>query len=71
MELKDARALMRVIYRRVHLLLFGHKHVSRQWEQRNGMRYILAADNAPGKAYAREIIIEHGHMRVNDIPISR
>lgn len=71
MELKDARPLMRVIYGRVHLLLFGHKHVSRQWERRNGMQYILAADNAPGKAYAREVSIEHGRMQVNDIPISR
>jgi hypothetical protein len=35
------------------------------------MRYVLAADNAPGKAYAREIVIEQGRIQVNDIPISR
>jgi 3',5'-cyclic AMP phosphodiesterase CpdA len=71
MELKDARDLMRLIYGRVHLLLFGHRHVSEQWENRNNIPYILAADNAPGKAYAREITIENGMVRVSDISIAQ
>lgn len=67
MEIKNARELMRVIYGKVHLLLFGHKHVSNQWENMNGIRYVLASDNSPGKKYAREITIEKGAITVTNL----
>ncbi|MEW6657441.1 MAG: metallophosphoesterase [Thermodesulfobacteriota bacterium] len=71
MELTDARQLMRTIYNRVDLVLFGHKHVMGRWENANGISFILASDNSPGKDFAREIIITPDQpMAVNDIAIS-
>lgn len=70
MELVDARQLMRTIYHKVDVVLFGHKHTSDIWKNNNGIQYILAADNSPGKKYAREIIIKKGEVSVNDVTIS-
>ena len=69
MELKDAYELMRTIFGRVNVVLFGHKHVSKQWENYGGIQYVLAADNSPGKDYAREITYEKGKIKVKDISI--
>jgi 3',5'-cyclic AMP phosphodiesterase CpdA len=69
MELKDARALFRAIYNRVDVVLFGHKHVVGKWINMNGIPYILASDNSPGKNYAREIEIIDSTITVKDIPI--
>jgi len=69
MELVDARKLMRIIYYKVNVLLFGHKHVSDSWEINNGIQYILASDNSPGKKYAREIIISKKVIKVNNVKI--
>jgi len=67
MELKDARELICTIYRKVNAVLFGHKHVSRHWEQCDGIQHVLASDNSPGKAYAREIVVDKtGIAEVND-----
>jgi predicted phosphodiesterase len=68
-ELKDAKKLFRVIYGRVDVLLFGHTHESRQWDRTNGIPIILAADNSPGKDWAREIAIENGTIQVKDVSI--
>lgn len=70
MELKDAHELMRIIYCRVDAVLFGHKHVSNQWENMNGIKYVLASDNSPGKDWAREVTVEHGVVTVKDIRIA-
>ena len=70
MELKDARKLMRIIYGRVDALLFGHKHVMGKWENRNGIRYVLASDNSPGKDWAHEITVEKGEVSQVEIPIA-
>lgn len=69
MELKDARDLFRTIFSRVQVVLFGHKHVSGQWQDINGIKYVLAADNSPGKDYAREIIVTDDTITVNDVVI--
>lgn len=69
MEMKDARQLMRIIYNRVHVVCFGHRHVSDKWENIGGIPYVLAADNLPGKDYAREISVEGGQIMVKDVPI--
>lgn len=70
MELTDARQLMRTIYNRVNVLLFGHKHVMGRWENADGISYILASDNSPGKNFAREIVIAPDQpITVNDIAI--
>jgi len=68
-ELRDARALMRVVYGRVDVMAFGHRHVSQQWQGLCGIPYVLAADNAPGKAVAREIEVLAGAVTVRDVPI--
>lgn len=70
LELKDARELMRTIYKKVDIVCFGHKHVSAMWNDINGITYILAADNSPSKGWAREIIINNKVISVNDIKIS-
>jgi len=70
MELKDARGLMRCLYHRVDVVLFGHKHVSKEWKNCNGIQYVLASDNSPGKEWAREISVHNGKVEVNPIAIS-
>lgn len=69
MELTDARKLMRIIYARVDLLLFGHKHVYEQWKNRCGIPFILASDNSPGKDYAHEISIQNKKITVDKISL--
>lgn len=70
MQLKDAEDLMRTIYMRVDVVLFGHKHVSEMWKNRNGVQYFLASDNSPGKDYVREISIAGGKIYVQDIGVA-
>jgi 3',5'-cyclic AMP phosphodiesterase CpdA len=70
MELLDARELIRTIYNKVEVLLFGHKHASADWQNNNGIEYILAADNSPGKNYAREISVNNKKVTVKDIKIA-
>lgn len=69
MELKDSRDLMRTVYGRVDVMLFGHRHVSQKWQNLNGIQYVLACDNSPGKNFAREISIENGTITVTEVPI--
>lgn len=78
MELKDAKKLARVIYQRVDVVLFGHKHVmgpkpkeEQDWMNRWHINYILASDNSPGKKYAREITVNQGYISVDVIPIKK
>jgi 3',5'-cyclic AMP phosphodiesterase CpdA len=67
MELKDARELMRTIYNKVDVVLFGHKHVLGTWENINGIRYVLASDNSPGKDWVREITLKDGEISVKEV----
>jgi hypothetical protein len=60
---------MRAIYNKIDVLLFGHKHVAGMWKNVNGIQYILACDNSPGKDWAREISIEEGKIEVTDLSI--
>jgi hypothetical protein len=60
MELKDARHVMRIMYNRFNVPLFGHKHVMGKWENCNGIRYVLASDDSPGKDWAHELTVENG-----------
>jgi 3',5'-cyclic AMP phosphodiesterase CpdA len=69
MELKDARELMRAIYNKVDIVLFGHKHVLGKWENINGIRYVLASDNSPGKDWVREISLEDGEFHVTELSV--
>ena len=41
------RELIRVLYNRVDLLLFGHKHTAAYWENTCGIKRIHAAGNPP------------------------
>ena len=68
-KLLDARELMRILYERVHLVLFGHQHVSKMWMNTLGIPYILACDNSPGKSLAREITIVQRTITVQDVCI--
>jgi 3',5'-cyclic AMP phosphodiesterase CpdA len=70
LELTDARELMRTIYGRVSAALFGHKHESKLWKDYGSIPYVLAADNSPGKDYAREIVVRQGKLSVKDLKIA-
>lgn len=70
MELKDAARLMRVCHQRVDVMMFGHKHVSAMWQGRCDIPYILAADNSPGKDWAREVTVRGREVSVEDVKIS-
>ncbi|MFH0823061.1 MAG: metallophosphoesterase [Pseudomonadota bacterium] len=70
MELLDGRGLMRTLYGRADVVLFGHKHVSKAWENRNGIRYVLASDNSPSSASVREITVDKERITVQDIQIT-
>lgn len=69
MMLMDAKELIRTIYAKVDVVLFGHKHVSGIWPNHGGVKYYLASDNSPGKDWAREITVEGGQIEVKDISI--
>ncbi len=69
MELKDGYDLWRTIFGKADMLLFGHKHVSDSWQNMNGVQYVLASDNSPGKKYAREIVFDNSVISVNDVEI--
>ncbi len=69
MELKDARELMRTIYQKVDVVCFGHKHVSHLYQNIDGIPFVLAADNSPGKDWARQISITRKIISVTDIRI--
>ena len=71
LELVDARELMRTIYGRVSAVLFGHKHESKRWNNYGSIPYVLAADNAPGKDYAREIVVRQGKLYVKDVELAQ
>jgi 3',5'-cyclic AMP phosphodiesterase CpdA len=69
MKLLDAEALWRCAYLRVDVMLFGHKHVFGTWENKNGVRFILASDNSPGKRFAHEVIIDGRDITHAVVPI--
>lgn len=66
-QLIDAEALMRVLYQRADLLLFGHRHNSGIWENRCGVRMICAADSTSKSMAAREIEISAEGIMARDI----
>ncbi|MCG6536862.1 MAG: hypothetical protein L7F78_19695, partial [Syntrophales bacterium LBB04] len=65
-----ARKLWPIVYGRLDVLLFGHRHVSKMWENKGGMRFVMAGDNPPGKAYAREIAVSQKTIKVQDVSIA-
>ncbi|MBW2342486.1 MAG: metallophosphoesterase [Deltaproteobacteria bacterium] len=69
MELRDAGKLARVLYNRVDVILFGHKHEMMDWENRWNIKYILASDNSPGKSKAGEITVENGRIGMKYVEI--
>ena len=69
MELKDARDLIRTIYRRVQIVLFGHKHEAGLWQDRLNIPYFLASGDSPRSRSAREIEIERGRVKVREIEV--
>ncbi|HFQ91042.1 MAG TPA: hypothetical protein ENK27_13295 [Desulfobulbus sp.] len=69
MKLLDARRLARVIYNKVDVVLFGHKHVMDRWENMWGARWVLASDNSPGKSKAGEITIKNRAVSMKYVDI--
>lgn len=70
MELQDAKELAKVIYGKVDIVLFGHKHDIGQWNNRWGAKHILASDNSPGKNFAKEIDITGTGILIKNLPIA-
>ena len=71
MEMKDAADFARVVFNRVDVILFGHKHEMKEWKKRWGTQYILASDNSPGKRFAKEITIDNKGVTVQPIKIGK
>ena len=69
MELKDANKLARVVYNRIDVMLFGHKHVMGKWGNRWGIKFILASDNSPGKNKAGEVSISDSIINMQYVDI--
>lgn len=69
MRLNDARKLARIIYNKVDVVLFGHKHEMGKWENLWGAQYVLASDNSPGKKKACEITIIDGIVSMKYVDI--
>ncbi len=69
MELRDAKELARIIYGRIDVLLFGHKHETGYWQDLWGIPHILASDNSPGKSRVAEITIEGSNISVDYVEV--
>jgi len=69
MEMKDAEKLARVLYGKVDVVMFGHKHEMDHKTNTWGTEYILASDNSPGKVKAGEITIENGNISFQYVDI--
>lgn len=69
MELQDGKKLARVIYNKVDVILFGHKHDMGKWENIWGVKYVLASDNSPGKSKAGEISLKDGIIKTRYIDL--
>ena len=69
MRLRDAKKLMRLLYYRVDVVLFGHRHKWESWTNLNGIPHILASDNSPGKDCAREVTVRGREVTVQEVPI--
>lgn len=69
MELKDAKKLWKIIYNRVDVVAFGHKHESSMWKNYGGVPFVLSSDDTPGKKYAREIKIQDSKISVKNVRI--
>ena len=69
MEMKDTGEFWETVYARIDVMLFGHKHESREWKNCGSIPYILASDNSPGKSHAREIVVDGRHLTVKNVII--
>ncbi len=69
MALKDASQLARVIYNKVDIMLFGHKHVVGKWGNRWCIENVHASDDSPGKSKACEITIKDSEVKMKYIDI--
>jgi len=70
MELEDAKALMRMVYGRVDVMMFGHKHKSDYWKNRCGIAHVIASGSAAEQDYiVREIQVSADGISVNPINI--
>lgn len=60
MELRDAREFIRIIYGRVDVLLFGHRHIEGLWKDTCGIKIIHAAPRLSDVSHVFRITIEYG-----------
>ena len=69
MELEDAEQFLKVIYGKVDVLLFGHKHEQRQWQDKAGCKWVLAAGAVFKEQTAKAIIIEGSNIQIEEVRI--
>jgi len=69
MYLKNAEVLAQVIYGRVAVVCFGHKHVPGRWKDRWNIPRMLAADSLYDSDTAAEITINGEQITVQSVPI--
>jgi len=69
MELKDAKELAQVIFGRVHVLMFGHRHVQEHWEGRWDIPHILAAGKVSEETTVAEITIDNDGISIDYVEV--
>ena len=69
MKLLDAEDFVRVIYGKIDILLFGHKHVQAQWLNNVGCKLVLASGALFEGSTAKEITIDGIGISVASVPI--
>ncbi len=69
MKLLDADRLSRAIYKKVDIVLIGHKHEKGKWKDKVGCRHILAADALFESKSVWEIDIEGNEISIRSIRI--
>ena len=68
MKLIDSYQFLSVIYGKVDILLFGHRHVAGQWRNINGIPLVMAAPSSPRNDYVQEITIDGPNIWTRAIP---
>lgn len=68
MRLLDSREFLAIIYGKVDIMLFGHRHVAGMWRNINGIPLVMAAPASSRNDYVQEITIDGPHIWTRAIP---
>lgn len=69
MELEDAEGFLKAIYGKVDILLFGHRHLQAQWQDKAGCKWVLASGAAYKEDTAKAILIDGKQIKIEEVRI--